>query len=157
MVWGVGAVLALGAVVWWLREGERGAWGRAFLVLLGYGLLFWATLLKIWWTAGRSAVEIGEEALAFQPLHTFKPRRIPYKDVLACAPRPGTEALRLVVARGDRARELFLNLAVVRGQHRFIELLGERLEASGLQPVPGRERTWRRPGWREDGVTGVGG
>ncbi|HEX5759934.1 MAG TPA: hypothetical protein VF121_12150 [Thermoanaerobaculia bacterium] len=149
MVWGVGAVLALGAAVWWLSEGERDAWGRAFGVLLAYSLLFLATLLKIWWTAGGPAVALADDALLYQPLHAFRPRRVPYARVLACAPRPGTEAMRFVVERRGTARELFLNLAIVKGQHRFLELLGERLEAAGLQPVPARERTWRRPGWDE--------
>jgi hypothetical protein len=149
MLWGVGAVLVLAAVVWWLLAGERGAWGRAFGVLLGYGLLFWATLLKIWWTAGRPAVEIDEEALAYQPLHTFRPKRIPFTRVLSCAPRPGTEALRLVIEKGGVGRELFLNLAVVKGRHRFVELLGRRLERAGLVPVPGREASWRRLDWDE--------
>jgi hypothetical protein len=156
MVWGVGAVLALGVAVFVLRAEEREAWGRAFGVLLAYSLLFWGSLAKIWWTAGRPAVLIDGEGLAYQPLHTFRPRRIPFASVLACAPRPGTEALRLVVELGGVGRELFLNLAVVRGQHRFLELLGEGLEAAGLERVPGRESTWRRPGW-SDTPTGVGG
>jgi hypothetical protein len=149
MLWGIGAVVVLGAVVWWLEASEREAWGRAFAVLFAYGLLFWASLLKIWWTAGRPAVEIDEEALAYQPLHTFRPRRIPFARVLSCAPRPGTEALRLVIEQRGRARELFLNLAVVKGRHRFVELLGERLEKAGLAPVPGRDTAWRRLDWDE--------
>ena len=56
MIWGVGVVVAVGAVAWWLERGETQAWGRAFGVLLAYSLLFWASLLKIWWTAGRPAV-----------------------------------------------------------------------------------------------------
>ena len=150
MIWGVGAVLALGAVVWFFSEGEREAWGRAFGVLAAYGLLFLLTLAKIWWTAGKPAVALDDDALLYQPLHTFRPRRVPFARVLACAPRPATEALRFVVERRGTARELFLNLAIVRGQHHFLALLGERLEAGGLQPVPGRERTWRRLGWVEE-------
>jgi hypothetical protein len=149
MIWGVGAVVVLTGVVWLLSGGERDAWGRAFGVLLAYGLLFLLTLLKIWWTAGRPAVAIDDDALLYQPLHTFRPRRVPFARVLSCAPRPGTEALRFVLERGGRAREFFLNLAIVRGQHRLLELLGERLATAGLQPVPGRERSWRRPGWEE--------
>lgn len=149
MIWGVGAVLALGAVVWFFSEGEREAWGRAFGVLAAYGLLFLLTLAKIWWTAGKPAVALDDDALLYQPLHTFGPRRIPFARVLACAPRPGTEALRFVVERRGTARELFLNLAIVRGQHRFLEALGERLEAAGLVPLPGRERSWRRLDWVE--------
>ncbi len=149
MVWGVGVVLALGAVVWLLSGGQRDAWGRAFGVLLAYALLFLLTLAKIWWTAGRPAVAVDDEALLYQPLHTFRPRRVPFARVLACAPRPGTEALRFVLERGGQAREFFLNLAIVKGQHRLLELLDERLQAAGLEPVPGRERSWRRPGWDE--------
>ena len=149
MLWGVCAVAVLAAAVWWLLAGERGAWGRAFGVLLGYGLLFWATLLKIWWTAGGAAVEIGDDDLAYQPLHTFKPRRIPFARILSCAPRPGTEALRLVVERRGVGRELFLNLAVIKGRHRFVELLGERLARAGLVAVPGKAGAWRRLDWDE--------
>lgn len=152
MVWGVGVVLAMGAVAWWLEGGETQAWGRAFGVLLAYSLLFWATLLKIWWTAGRPAVSVDDEAVYYQPLHTFRPSRVPFERILAVNPRPGTEALRVVVERSGVARELFLNLAVVKGQHRFLELLGEKLEAAGLERVPDRERAWRRPEWREPGL-----
>jgi hypothetical protein len=151
MVWGVGVVLAVGGAGWMLSGGEREAWGRAFGVLLAYGLLFLLTLVKIWWTAGRPAVVVEDGALLYQPLHTFRPRRVAFAGVLACAPRPGTEALRFVIQRRGSAREFFLNLAIVKGQHRLLALLGERLEAAGLEPVPGRERTWRRPGWQEDG------
>lgn len=154
IVWGVGAVLVLGAVVWFFSEGEREAWGRAFGVLAAYGLLFLLTLAKIWWTAGKPAVALDDDALLYQPLHAFRPRRVPYARVLACAPRPGTEALRFVVERRGTAREFFLNLAIVRGQHRLLEALGKRLEAAGLVPVPGRERTWRRPGWVEEAMPG---
>ena len=56
MLWGVGVVAGIGAASWWLYGGESRAWGRAFGVLLAYSLLFWASLLKIWWTAGRPAV-----------------------------------------------------------------------------------------------------
>jgi hypothetical protein len=94
-------------------------------------------------------VRIDEDAFAYQPLHTFRPKRVPFASVLACNPRPGTEALRFVVEKGGTARELFLNLAVVKGQHRFLDLLGERLEAAGLERVPGKDKAWQRPGWRE--------
>ncbi|HXO19981.1 MAG TPA: hypothetical protein VOA87_08670, partial [Thermoanaerobaculia bacterium] len=157
MIWGVGAVMALGAVVWLAQEDERGAWGRAFGVLLVYGVLFWGSLFKIWWTAGRPAVELDDAGFAYQPLHTFRPRRIPFARVLSCGPRAGTEALRLVVDKGGVRREFFLNLAVVKGQHRFVELLGKGLERAGLAPVAGKEKTWRRPGWTGDQVVGVGG
>jgi hypothetical protein len=149
LLWGIAVVLAIGGAVLLLGAGEREAWGRAFGVLLAYSLLFWASLVKIWWTAGRPAVALDEEGLAYQPLYTFRPRRVPFARVLACNPRAGTEALRFVVERRGVARELFLNLAVVKGQHRFLELLGERLEAAGLARVPGRENAWRRPEWKE--------
>lgn len=149
MVWGVGVVALLGGVVWLLEGGGRAALGRAFGVLLFYSLLFWATLLKIWWTAGQPAVVLDAEGFAYQPLHTFHPKRIPFARVLACAPRPGTEALRFVVEKGGGGRELYLNLAVVKGRHRFLELLGERLEDAGLVPVPGKEASWRRLDWDE--------
>ena len=151
MIWGVGAVLAMGAGAWWMEGGDSQAWGRAFGVLLAYSLLFWGTLLKIWWTAGRPAMSVDEQALYYQPLHTFRPSRVAFDQILAVNPRPGTEALRVVVVKKDVARELFLNLAVVKGQHRFLELLGERLEAAGLEKIPGAERSWRRPDWVEPG------
>lgn len=149
MIWGVGLVAALGAAAWWLQEGDRDAWGRAFAVLLAYSLLFWVSLLKIWWTAGAAAVEVDGEALSWQPLHTFRPKRIPWARMLACEPRPGTEAMRFVVEKRGTAREFFLNLAVVRERHRLLERLGEHLTAAGLEPVPGTTHAWRRPGWTE--------
>lgn len=152
LLWGIGVVAVIGGAVLFLGSGDREAWGRAFGVLLAYSLLFWGSLIKIWWTAGRPAVALDEEALWYQPLHTFRPRRVPFDRVLACNPRPGTEALRFVVEKNGVARELFLNLAVVKGQHRFLDLLGERLEATGLERVPGRQNAWRRPGWQEPGT-----
>jgi hypothetical protein len=149
MIWGVGAVMAVGGVAWWLERGETQAWGRAFGVLLAYSLLFLGTLLKIWWTAGQPAVSLDAEAFYYQPLHTFRPNRIAFESVLACNPKPGTEALRVVVAKRSVARELFLNLAVVKGQHRFLDLLEERLSAAGLEKVPGQDHTWTRPDWKE--------
>jgi hypothetical protein len=146
MVWGIAVVALLGLAVWWLWEpGGGGApLARAFGVLAAYGLLFWATLLKVWWTAGRPAVVVGEEALAYQPLHTFRPRRLPYSRLLAVSPRAGTQSLRLVVAERRGPRELFLNLAVVDGRHRFLDQLGERLRAAGLGEAPGGN-AWERP------------
>lgn len=154
LLWSLVIVAGVGALTWWLQGGEREAWARAFGVLLAYGFLFGATLVKIWWTGGRPAVLLDEDAFAYQPLHTFRPRRVPFSAILACNPRPGTEALRFVVEKRGTARELFLNLAVVKGQHRFLDLLGERLEAAGLERVPGKENAWRRPGWREPALVG---
>jgi hypothetical protein len=153
LLWGVAVVVVIGGAVLALGAGERAAWGRAFGVLLAYSLLFWATLIKIWWTAGRAAVLLEDEAFSYQPLHTFRPRRVPFSRILACNPRPGTEALRFVVEKNGVARELFLNLAVVKGQHRFLELLGERLEAAGLERIAGRENAWRRPDWEEPALS----
>jgi hypothetical protein len=152
LVWGVAVVIVIGGLVLTFRGGERESWARAFGVLLAYSLLFWVSLIKIWWTAGRPAVLLDGDAFAFQPLHTFRPTRIPFTQVLACNPRPGTEALRLVIEKKGTARELFLNLAVVKGQHRFLDLLGERLEAAGFEKVPGQENAWKRPEWDDPGM-----
>lgn len=152
LVWGVAVVVVMGGLVLAFKGGERESWARAFGVLLAYSLLFWVSLIKIWWTAGRPAVLLDDDAFAFQPLHTFRPTRIPLAQVLACNPRPGTEALRFVIEKKDTARELFLNLAVVKGQHRFLDLLGERLEAAGLEKVPDRANAWKRPDWEDPGM-----
>jgi hypothetical protein len=165
MVWGVGAVAVLALVLGWMRGPSGGAgwggggwgggggwaWGRASGVLLGYGVLFLGSLLKVWWTAGGAAVEVAEDAFSYRPLYAFRPRRLPYAAVLSCAPRPGTSALRLVVERRGVARELFLNLAVIDGGGRLLERLGERLEAAGLVPMPGAKAAWARPGWEVPG------
>jgi hypothetical protein len=153
LLWGVAVVIVVGACVFLLSSGDRESWGRAFGVLLAYSLLFWVTLIKIWWTAGKPAVLLDDDAFSYQPLHTFRPRRVPFARVLACNPRPGTEALRFVVEKNNVARELFLNLAVVKGQHRFLDLLGERLEAAGLAPLPGRPHAWCRPDWEDPGTS----
>ena len=150
MIWGVGVVALLGLVAWVFRTPGSAALGRAFGVLAGYGLLFWLTLLKVWWTAGLPAVEVDDEAISYQPLHTFKPKRMPWDRVLASAPKIGTHSLRLVVLkpRGG-ARELFLNLGVIRGQHRLLDQLDEQLADHGLLAIPGCEHAWRRPEWVE--------
>lgn len=132
MLWGFGALLMLGGVAWTFRSPDDGAFGWAFGVLAGYGLLFWASLLKIWWTAGKPAVLVGREALAYQPLHTFRPKRIAFDKILAMGPRPGTESLRIVIEGLRRDRELFLNLAVVQGHHLLLETLEERLQEDGM-------------------------
>lgn len=152
LLWGVAVVAVIGGTVLAFQGGERESWARAFGVLLAYSLLFWVSLIKIWWTAGRPAVLLGEDWFAFQPLHTFRPKRIPFASVIACNPRLGTEALRFVIEKKGAARELFLNLAVVKGQHRFLDLLGERLEAHGLARVEGRENAWKRPDWDDPGM-----
>jgi hypothetical protein len=150
MLWGVGVVSLLGGVAWVVQADERAAWGRGFGVLLAYSLLFWASLAKIWWTAGKPAVVIDDVGLSYQPLHTFRPKRIPFARVLAVGPRPGTESLRCILEEDGVGREFFLNLAVVKGQHQFLDRLGEDLAQAGLEKVPGRARSWRRPGWTGD-------
>jgi hypothetical protein len=144
MVWGMGVLALLAGVAWLLRDPSSGVFGKAFAVLLGYALLFWASLLKIWWTAGKPAIEIDGETLAYRPLQYFAPRRVRFDRVLACGPRPGTESFRFVVDEARRERELFLNLAVVKDKHRLLEVLGERLEGAGL--VRDGEAAWVRPG-----------
>lgn len=151
LFWGMGIVAVLAGVAWMLQTPGSVPLRRAFGVLILYGVLFSLTLLKVWWTAGKPAVWLGRNFLSYQPLHTFGLRKIPYGRVLSCAPRANTESLRLVHEwKTDRAREFFLNLAVIDGRHEFLDLLGERLQAAGLQAVPGEKNSWRRPGW-EDG------
>jgi len=155
MVWGVGVVALLGGVAWFFKTPGSAPLGRAFGVLLFYGVLFWLTLFKIWWTAGKPAVLVGRNFLSYQPLHTFRVRRIPYARVLSSAPRKETESLRIVHEKKlDQGREFFLNLAVVDGRHSFLDLLGERLESAGLKPVPNEPNSWSRPGWHEPGLGG---
>ncbi len=153
MVWGVGVVVALGIVAWLFRQPGSAPLSRAFGVLVFYGSLFWLTLVKIWWTATRTpAVELDNEALAYQPLHTFRPRRLAWSDVLALEPRKGTSSLRFVFQKSSgRAREFFLNLAVVDRGGEFFQSLERRLEGAGLVPDPEVKRGWKRPGW-EDSV-----
>lgn len=151
MVWGVGVVMVLGLVTWWLRAPGSAPAGRAFGVLAFYGVLFWLTLLKIWWTAGKSAVVVERDWLGYQPLHTFSLKKIAYDKTFFCGPRQATESLRLIHERKpNRAQEFFLNLAVLDGRHEFLDLLGERLQSSGLEAVAGERNTWRRPGFDLD-------
>ncbi|MDX1501553.1 MAG: hypothetical protein R3325_04255 [Thermoanaerobaculia bacterium] len=145
IVWGIGAVAVLGLLTWAFRTPASAPLGRAFGALVFYGFLFLATLVKIWWTAGRPAVRVAADGLGYQPLHTFTERRLPYDRILACSPKEGTQSLRILHRKGDRARELFLNLAVVKGRHRLLEELGRRLEQHGLEPVPDRHGAWERP------------
>ena len=144
MLWGVGVIVLLGAVAWWLRDPSEGFFGKAFTVLLGYTLLFWASLLKIWWTAGKPAIAIDAEGLAYQQLQYWRPRRLRFDSVLACGPRPGTESFRFVVYERGRERELFLNLAVVTEKHRLLDVLGARLGAAGLERAG---EGWSRVGY----------
>ena len=145
MIWGVGVVAVLGLLTWLLRSPASAPLYRAFGALVFYGLLFLATLAKIWWTAGQPAVRIDEDALGYQPLHTFRPRRVPFDRILGLAPKEGTQSLRILHRKGDRARELFLNLGVVKGRHRLLAELGQRLEERGLEPIPGQPEAWQHP------------
>ena len=148
MLWGVGVVALLGAVAWLFRTPGAAPLGRAFGVLVFYGLLFCLTLLKVWWTGGRAAVVLDGEGLAYQPLHTFSPCAISYRSVLFCAPRPGTQSMRLVhESKPGHGRDFFLNLAVIQGRNEFLDLLGEKLESAGLVPVEGGRHSWLRPGY----------
>jgi hypothetical protein len=142
MLWGMGVIVLLAAVAWLLRDPSEGVFGKAFSVLLGYTVLFQASLWKIWWTAGKPAITIDRDTLAYQPLQYFSPRRLRFDRVVACGPRPGTESYRFVVEQQTRERELFLNLAVVRDKHALLEVLGERLERAGLER---RGEVWERP------------
>lgn len=158
LVWGLGVLALLATVAGWLQGGATGwAWGRAFGVLLAYSLVFWLTLFKIWWTARGTAVWVEAEALAYQPLYGFRPRRVPWRSLLAVSPRPGTHSLRLVVERRGTARELFLNLAVILGRRPFLAALGAQLEAAGFEPLAGRADAWVRPGWEEPETAAAGG
>ncbi len=149
-IWGIGIVGLLGGVTWLFRDPRSEPLSRAFGALLLYGLLFLVSLAKIWWTAGGAAVVLEDGTLAYQPLHTFRPKRIPLDSVLACAPKPETQSLRFVYeASPGHGREFFLNLGVIEGRTELLALLGERLRERGLVPVEGAHASWRRPDWSE--------
>jgi hypothetical protein len=151
MLWGIGGVALLSLATWWLKSPDTAPAGRAFGVLVFYGALFWLTLFKIWWTAGKAAVVVEEDWLGYQPLHTFTLKKIPFEKTFFCGPRQATESLRIIhERRPDRAQEFFLNLAVVDGRHRFLDILGARLEAADLEPEEDVPHTWRRPGFDLD-------
>lgn len=156
LLWGGGALGVAGVAAWMLRGPETATVARALQILAGYALLFLATLAKILWTARGPAAIVAEEALLFQPLHRFRPRRLPWSAILACAPRAGTESLRLVVTRRGAVRELFLNLGLVERRHDFLAALEAALRRAGLEPVPGERSALRRPGFADPGP-GVGG
>jgi len=148
MVWGFGALALFGGVAWLLRDPSSGPLGRAFGVLLLYGVLFMATLLKIWYTAGGPAVSLDEDRLSYQPLHTFGTRSIELQSVLAVKPRGDTQSLGITFEyRKGRAREFFLNLAVVDGRHAFLTDLSRVLEGRGLRRIEGSRNTWSRADW----------
>ena len=151
MIWGIGVVAILGLVAWWFKTPGSAPLGRAFGVLAFYAVLFWLTLLKVWWTAGHSAVVLDDEKLGYQPLHTFRLKTIALVKVQFCAPREGTQSLRLVHEyKTGRARDFFLNLAVIDGRNEFLDALGDRLSRAGLVAFPGKKHTWTRPGWASE-------
>ena len=77
----------------------------------------------------------------------FRRRAVSFDRILACAPRQDTHSLRVIHEWSrDRARELFLNLAVIDGRHELLDRLGERLLEAGLEPVKERAHAWCRPG-----------
>ncbi len=150
ILWGMGVIVLLGGVSWFLRDPDSKPLSRAFGALLLYGLLFLLSLMKIWWTAGGTAVVLEDDSLAYQPLHTFWPRRIPLDGVLSCAPKTETQSLRFVYeTHSGRAREFFLNLGLIRHRTQFLSRLGDELGARGLEPVDGQRWAWNRPGWSE--------
>lgn len=151
MIWGIGVLAVLAAITWWLEAPGPAPLGRAFGVLAFYAALFWLTLLKVWWTAGKAAVILDSEQLGYQPLHTFRLKTIRFETVQFCAPREGTQSLRLIHEyRPGEGREFYLNLAVVAGRNEFLDALGERLSDSGLVAFPGKTHTWTRPGWASE-------
>ena len=148
MIWGVGVVALLGVVTWWLKAPGPAPLGRAFGVLAFYALIFWLTLFKVWWTAGKPAVIVGDEGLGYRPLHLFGTKTIFYRDIQFCGPRTQTESLRIVhEVKPGEAKEFFLNLAVIDGRHAFLDTLGDKLQGAGLFPIPNLESSWRRLDW----------
>ena len=151
MIWGIGVVGALGLVAWVFRDPGSAPISRAFGVLAAYGMLFWLTLLKVWWTGGDAAVVLDDEKLAYQPLHTFRRKAIPWNRVLFCGPRSGTQSLRLVHENeGGVGRDFFLNLGVIDGRNEFLDAVAQKLEANGLVAVAGQRHTWQRQDWDVD-------
>lgn len=140
------AIAGLALLAWLLRDPGTQALGRALQILAAYAILFAASLAKIWWTARSPAARLDEQALLFQPLHLLRPRRIALDDVLECTLKPGTESLRFVVRDGARARELYLNLGLVKGRNELLASLARALERRGLVADPSRTTSWRRPG-----------
>lgn len=151
MIWGIGVVAVLAGVTWWLRAPGTNPWGRAFGVLVFYGLLFMATLLKIWWTASKTpAVTLDEVSLGYQPLQSFRPKSIPLAEIVSCGMRTGTQSLRFVRKEpSGRLREFFLNLAIIDGRNEFMHRLGRCLEERGLVAEPGATPRWAKPGYDE--------
>ena len=151
MTWGLGVVALLALVSWFFRTPGSFHLGRAFGVLLAYSLLFWVSLAKIWWTAGKPAVQLGPGWLAYQSVLYFRPTRIPLDRCVFCGPREGTQSQRIVYREpSGRPRELFLNLGIVKGRAAFLRQLGAQLEAAGLSPRLGRKHTWSEHGWTDE-------
>lgn len=152
MIFGVGILVLFGGVAWYMRAPDDGFFGRAFAVLAAYTLLFQVSLMKIWWTAGQPAMLLDDTTLGYQPLHTFRPKRIALNRILATSPREGTQSLRVVVEGTRRDRELFLNLAVVKDRHRLTDELTRRLQTQGLTQVGTDALTWSHPRFEESNI-----
>ncbi len=150
----MGLLAVLAVAIWWLRAPQGWAWDRAFTSLLGYSTLIWVSLVKIWWTAGKPSARVDCEAIYYQPLHLFKPKRVAYSQILAVSPKVQTHSLRLLEERNGVAREHSINLGVVQGRRRFLKILGKKLVEEGLQPIPGKLHSWARPGWDQPLVFG---
>jgi len=150
VVWGIGVIALFGGIAWVYRDPSGPTVGRAFGVLALYALLFLCTLLKIWGTAKyRPAIRLIDEAMEYQPLHTFRTRQIVLDTVHYVAPREGTQSLRFVHELPRGPQEFYLNLGVVDGRNEFLDALGERLVARGLHPIDGKRNSWKRPEWDE--------
>jgi hypothetical protein len=154
---GLLVVAGVASIAAWIAPRGDVAWHRAVEVLAGYGLLFVASLAKIWWTARRPAAVLDGEALRWQPLHLFSLREARFADLLLVGQRPGTESLRLVVGGGEgaQARELFLNLGLIDGRNEMLASLGAELRRHGLEPLAA-PNAYRRPGFTDPGL-GIGG
>ena len=154
LFWGIGVLGILGGVTWLYRQPGTVPIGRAFGVLVFYGVLFLLSLLKIWWTAAhKPAVTLSETALSYQLLQWFRPRSIPLDGVLWCGMRKETQSLRFVWRNAlGREREFFLNLAVIDRRNEFLHLLGRRLEELGLDKKPGEPPLWSKPGFEDSWV-----
>ena len=143
-LWATGTVLLLVVAVVW-QGGLSGApLARALGVLAGYGLLFLASLAKIWWTAGGPSAGWDKDGVWFQALHKWRPTRLAWESILAGRKRSETSSYRLVEQRRGEARERFLNLAVIQNHHQFVQGLETELSKLGFEHSA---HGWARRGW----------